>query len=88
MKPDQQEHVPTSVLGLNSKSPGPATMTSAKRTWNTDKLGLRLSSDALSAACAGALVAPLISIIDRYVFSLYLSSSNHPVLLLAVKINS
>lgn len=37
----------------------------APRDWNTDKLALRLGSDLVSAACAGALVAPLISVIDR-----------------------
>jgi hypothetical protein len=36
-----------------------------ERRWNTKNLGLRLGSDAVSAASAGALVAPLISVIDR-----------------------
>lgn len=64
MKPSEQEQVPTSVLSLNSKPP--TTQIASKRTWNTENLGLRLSSDLLSAASAGALVAPVISIIDRY----------------------
>ncbi|KAF2762929.1 hypothetical protein EJ05DRAFT_433082 [Pseudovirgaria hyperparasitica] len=34
-------------------------------TWNTKNLGLRLGVDLASAATAGALVAPLITIIDR-----------------------
>lgn len=33
--------------------------------WNTKNLGLRLAADATGAACAGVLVAPIISIIDR-----------------------
>ncbi|KAI9782998.1 MAG: hypothetical protein M1835_003905 [Candelina submexicana] len=37
----------------------------AVRRWNTKNLGQRLASDALAAACAGALVAPIITIIDR-----------------------
>lgn len=37
----------------------------AQKAWNADKLGLRLGSDLLSASCAGALVAPIISMIDR-----------------------
>lgn len=34
---------------------------------NTKNLGLRLGADAASAVVAGALVAPIITIIDRYV---------------------
>ncbi|KAI0433613.1 hypothetical protein F5Y09DRAFT_52445 [Xylaria sp. FL1042] len=33
--------------------------------WNTKNLGLRLGADAVSAACAASLIAPVISIIDR-----------------------
>ncbi|KAF2626383.1 hypothetical protein BU25DRAFT_343709 [Macroventuria anomochaeta] len=33
--------------------------------WNTNKLGLRLGSDALAAGAAGALVAPIITMIDK-----------------------
>jgi hypothetical protein len=36
-------------------------------TWNTKNVGLRLCADAVSAASAAVLVAPLVSIIDRYV---------------------
>lgn len=64
MKPSDQTAVPTSVLSLNTKPP--AATIAPKKTWNTDRLGLRVASDFLSAGCAGALVAPLISIIDRY----------------------
>jgi hypothetical protein len=38
---------------------------SAKRDWNTSKLGLRIGVDALSAGAAGALVAPIITMIDK-----------------------
>lgn len=37
-----------------------------KRTWNTHRLGWRVGADFSSAACAGVLVAPFITIIDRY----------------------
>jgi hypothetical protein len=37
----------------------------AQTKWNTDKLGLRMGSDALAAGAAGALVAPIITIIDK-----------------------
>lgn len=33
--------------------------------WNTKKLGFRLGVDAISAACATAMIAPLIAMIDR-----------------------
>ncbi|KAM0275712.1 hypothetical protein ACHAQH_007472 [Verticillium albo-atrum] len=36
-----------------------------ERIWNTKNLGLRLGSDLLAAASAAAMVAPVISIIDR-----------------------
>ena len=47
-----------------------AAMAKSKTTqWNTKNLGLRLGADLVSAASAAVLVAPIISIIDRYVFS-------------------
>ena len=39
----------------------------AAPTWNTKDLGLRLGVDVVSAASAGALTCPLITIIDRCV---------------------
>lgn len=36
------------------------------KAWNTCHLGLRVGTDALAAASAGMLVAPIITIIDRY----------------------
>jgi hypothetical protein len=35
--------------------------------WNTRSLGLRFGADFASAAVAGALICPIITIIDRYV---------------------
>lgn len=40
---------------------------STASTWNTKDLGQRLGVDVASAATAGALTCPLITIIDRYV---------------------
>src|SRR6266480_209085 len=40
--------------------------TSAKGSWNTHRLGWRVGADFASAASAGVLVAPVITIIDRY----------------------
>lgn len=37
--------------------------------WNTNKLALRIASDTMSAASAAGLVAPIITIFDRYVNS-------------------
>ena len=39
---------------------------SAKKSWNTHRLGWRVGADFASAASAGVLVAPVITIIDRY----------------------
>ncbi|KAL8674815.1 MAG: hypothetical protein Q9168_000796 [Polycauliona sp. 1 TL-2023] len=47
------------------QSPTSVTATSYRREWNTDNLPLRIASDALSAASAAALIAPLITIFDR-----------------------
>lgn len=40
---------------------------STASSWNTRNLGLKLGADFTAAAAAGALVAPIITIIDRYV---------------------
>lgn len=55
------------VLKQNvSSTPTPASPPTPSTTqWNTNKLGLRLGSDALAASAAGALVAPLITMIDK-----------------------
>ncbi|TFB00348.1 hypothetical protein CCMA1212_007673 [Trichoderma ghanense] len=41
------------------------TQTQTHSKWNTEKLASRLAADATSASCAGALIAPIITIIDR-----------------------
>jgi hypothetical protein len=46
-------------------SPSATATTADARTYNTRKLGLRLSADAAAAAAAGVLVAPVITVIDR-----------------------
>lgn len=43
----------------------PANITKTASTWNSKDLGLRLGVDVASAATAGALTCPLITIIDR-----------------------
>lgn len=35
------------------------------KSWNTQKLGLRVAADALAAGAAGLLVAPIITMIDK-----------------------
>ncbi|EAQ87557.1 hypothetical protein CHGG_04176 [Chaetomium globosum CBS 148.51] len=52
--------LPSPVIGTEAKA-GSDTTTK----WNTKNLGLRLGADFLGAASAAALVAPIISIIDR-----------------------
>ncbi|KAJ4361583.1 hypothetical protein N0V95_001744 [Ascochyta clinopodiicola] len=47
------------------RTPAIATTSDGPREWNTNKLGLRLGSDALAAGAAGVLVAPVITMIDK-----------------------
>jgi hypothetical protein len=35
--------------------------------WNTKNLGLRMASDFVSGFCAATMVAPVITVIDKYV---------------------
>ena len=51
-------------LGVASKSKADMS-TKLQEKWNTKNLGLRLGTDLVSASSAAALVAPIISIIDR-----------------------
>jgi len=71
--PAEKLPAPTSDLQLEAAG-APLTIASQKtadmpaklqQKWNTKNLGLRLGADATSAASAAALVAPIISIIDR-----------------------
>ncbi|KAG5969953.1 hypothetical protein E4U55_001911 [Claviceps digitariae] len=58
---------PTDSLAPAAQSlpPHHTAVAASRRTWNTKNLGWRLVVDATGAACAGAIVAPVISIIDR-----------------------
>lgn len=54
------------VVGWSAPKALPNPVTSAKaKTWNTRHLGWRIGADAISAASAGVLVAPIINVIDR-----------------------
>ncbi|PNP55461.1 hypothetical protein THARTR1_04291 [Trichoderma harzianum] len=50
-------HLPIAMASTSQSQP--------QSKWNTDRLAWRLGADATSAACAGALIAPIITIIDR-----------------------
>lgn len=70
---------PSNLVLAQSSSPGSSptpdpsstaampnsTLRAAPKGWNTDKLALRLGTDFISALCAGGLVAPMISVIDK-----------------------
>ncbi|KAK7427483.1 hypothetical protein QQZ08_006089, partial [Neonectria magnoliae] len=57
---------PAAGLALQERSTiNTNTSTSSDATWNTKNLALRLGVDATSAACATAMIAPLIAMIDR-----------------------
>lgn len=59
----------TNESELATATPTLERATESTQRWNTKNLGWRLAADATGAACAGVLVAPVISIIDRYDFS-------------------
>ncbi|KAH8159850.1 hypothetical protein CIB48_g8394 [Xylaria polymorpha] len=71
--PNLTEAVPAPDISLDSKSPvaAPAkhqaveSPSKLSQPWNTKNLSLRLGADAVSAACAASMIAPVISIIDR-----------------------
>lgn len=48
--------------------------------WNTQNLGYRLGADFGAAACAGVLVAPVITIIDRCVTAFSSTIASEPLL--------
>ncbi|KAK1755584.1 hypothetical protein QBC47DRAFT_191612 [Echria macrotheca] len=60
--PSPKPHLPAPHLPI---APPPKTMDKKTAQWNTKNLGWRLAADAISAASAAVLVAPVISIIDR-----------------------
>lgn len=56
----------TKALPMPTKEAMSTSTSKLQQRWNTKNLGLRLGSDFVSAACAASMVAPVISIIDRY----------------------
>lgn len=73
------EHTATRTMGSENSKPLDSTVQSslalpqqhldhnpATVAWNTRNLGLRLATDAASAAGAAALICPIITCIDRY----------------------
>ncbi|PLN76947.1 hypothetical protein BDW42DRAFT_177724 [Aspergillus taichungensis] len=50
---------------LAHESPVPVPGVSPKKAWNTDRLAMRFGVDVTSAAIAGALTCPVITVIDR-----------------------
>ncbi|KAH6685950.1 hypothetical protein F5X68DRAFT_17778 [Plectosphaerella plurivora] len=62
--------------------PSPRLPEPAEKTWNTKNLGLRLGADALSAACAGTMVAPIVTMIDRSIME---NASGRDTLLNSIK---
>ncbi|KAG6002700.1 hypothetical protein E4U21_002809 [Claviceps maximensis] len=55
----------TDALASADTLPHNEAVGASRRAWNTKNLGWRLAADATGAVCAGAIVAPVISIIDR-----------------------
>lgn len=54
-----------SVGAMTSSSSSAQSQSQPKPRWNSKNLSWRIGADASSAACAGALIAPIITIIDR-----------------------
>lgn len=59
------EHSPSVVLPRPHSKPSPVIPLNPQQ-WSTANLPWRITSDITAAACASGLVAPLITIIDRY----------------------
>jgi hypothetical protein len=62
---EQASHPTPSPPSLNTTWSKKDSPSPPKSQWNTKDLGLRLGVDVASAAAAGALTCPLITIIDR-----------------------
>lgn len=62
-----QSLAPVAVMPSIAMPPSPSTQTQTQtqHRWNTKNLVRRIGADAASAACAGALIAPIITVIDR-----------------------
>lgn len=61
-KPPISVSLPPNLSILQSNTPS---QSNEQKQWNTKDLPWRLGSDVAAAASAGALVAPIITIIDR-----------------------
>ena len=57
--------VSTDVDGWTTRAKLSELVSPPQRAWNTKKLGWMICSDATAALTAGALVAPIITMIDR-----------------------
>lgn len=57
--------LPSSSSATNATMAKKDMSDATRRDWNTSKLGLRVGVDAMSAGAAGALVAPIITMIDK-----------------------
>ena len=55
--------LPTPAMAAHTASS--AMQDGETKTWNTQKLGLRMGADAVAAGAAGVLVAPVITMIDK-----------------------
>lgn len=65
---ERSELVQKTKEKVNAMAPTAAQIKPAMGTaWNTTNLGLRLAADGAAAATAGVLVAPIITVIDKYV---------------------
>lgn len=70
-EPSRAVPISNSKVHVRSLRPGHSESDSVLQ-WNTTNLGWRLGADLTSAASASAMVAPVICVIDRYVFMLML----------------
>lgn len=70
---DNSESVRSAVdkLEVSMKEMAQEPLKGEVKVWNTKNLGLRLASDFVSGGTAATMVAPLITIIDKFVLSLH-----------------
>jgi hypothetical protein len=69
IRDQNQFHAPPNVI-VSRTPPKPSSIIPLKEhKWNTKDLPWRVTADVTAAACASGLVAPLITMIDRYVRS-------------------
>lgn len=61
----EEHHAPSNPKSIFKQSSTTVSTVAYLEVWNTKKLYARIASDAVSAASAAALIAPLITIFDR-----------------------